>query len=45
MSGVLILGRGSDGKITAGVGDLPGGRMRFPANEGFITLQVKPGTG
>ena len=24
VSGVLILGRGSDGKITAGVGDLPG---------------------
>ena len=21
-----------------------GGRMRFPANEGFITLQVKPAT-
>ena len=44
MSGVLILGRGSDGKITAG-GRSAGDRMHFLANEGFITLQVKPGTG
>ena len=28
-----------------GRGRSAGGRMHFPANEGFITLQVKPGTG
>ena len=43
VSGVLTLGKGSDGKITAGVVDLPGPHV-LPANEGFIPLQVKPVT-
>ena len=40
-SGVLTLGKGSDRKVTAG-GPICRGRMYFPANEGFIPLQVKP---
>ena len=43
VSRVLTLGKGSDGKITAGGVDLPGPHV-LPANEGFIPLQVKPVT-